>query len=618
MNLTVANRQISLSPNNIWKQGGEAEIYQLGNSALKVYKQPGHPHFITQQEREGAAARIQEHQTKLPAFPSNAPEGVIAPVELARDGNEKIAGYTMPLITNVEPLLRYSEKPYRKSGISNNDVLAVFRKLHKLVASTHNTGIVIGDFNDLNVLVNRDHAYLIDADSFQFGQFLCKMFTAIFVDPLLCDPKAKKLELSQPHNEASDWYAFAVMLMRWLLFVGPYGGVHRPRSASMKVTEPERPLHRLTVFDPDTRYPKPAMPLHALPDELLELLKQIFEKDRRGVFPEKQLEIRWTKCIKCGVEHARRTCPVCQQTAPTQKQTTVIRGKVKCVSVFQTAGQILHAENIGGKLHWLYVRGNQLYRNDNTKIVFDPPYHLCRWRLGVQKVWVGRGYFVYAADNKMAQRAIVVDRFDALSVFDHNSRHYYYAKNGSLMRSGCIGDEYIGDVLEHRTLFWVGEKFGFGFYQAGRMTVGFVFDAERQGINDGVKIPIIRGQLLDSTCFFTDSLCWFIASIEEGGQRFNRCVVINRKGEVIAQAEADHNGGTWLSTLRGKLAIGQSLLCATDDGIVRAEISRGGIHEVERYPDTATFVDTSCHLFPSRDGIYIVSEKEINLLSISK
>ena len=546
MNLTVGGREISISPQQIWKQGGEAEVYELGFQALKIYKPPDHLHFLTQIERDGAEFRIREHQTKLPAFPKNIPKGIVAPDDLAYDSHGLIAGYTMPLVTSAEPLMGFSEKTSRSPNLSNNQILDVFVNLHRLIAATHKAAIVVGDFNDLNVLVDRsDNCHLIDADSFQYGSFLSRMFTSIFVDPLLCEPKAKKLQLSLPHNEDSDWYAFAVMLMRSLLCVGPYGGVYRPKSSSVKVTEPERPLYRLTVFNPDTRYPKPAMPLHVLPDSLLEQFQRIFEKDKRGVFPENQLAIRWTKCLKCGTEHARKTCPICQQMSPTLKQTTVIRGNVTCVSVFRTKGAILHASVFKDNLLWLFEENGVMKREDGHKLMAQLESY--RYRLMPGYTLKGRQHLI-SAERKLGSSTGFesyrqTDSYDSLSVYDINSSHTYWLSNGRLMHSDEFEDIHIGDILQNKTLFWVGEKFGFGFYQAGRMTVGFVFDAERKGINDSVEIQAIRGQLLDSTCFFANDRCWFIMSIDEGGNRVNKCLVINRKGQVEAQAEANHNDG---------------------------------------------------------------------------
>ncbi len=59
------------------------------------------------------------------------------------------------------------------------------------------------------------------------------------------------------------------MLMQSLLFVGPYGGVYRPTDKKKTVLHDARPLKRITVFDPEVRYPKPARPYNMLPDDLL-------------------------------------------------------------------------------------------------------------------------------------------------------------------------------------------------------------------------------------------------------------------------------------------------------------------------------------------------------------
>ena len=147
-------------------------------------------------------------------------------------------------------------------------VLQIFKDLHGTVMGIHGKQVVIGDFNDLNVLVKGTEAYMVDADSFQFGRFPCRVFTARFVDPLLCDPKSHSPMLVKPHNSESDWYAYAVMLMQCLLYVDPYGGVYIPKDRAKKIPHPQRPLKRVTIFNPEVRYPKPAVHYNVLPDDL--------------------------------------------------------------------------------------------------------------------------------------------------------------------------------------------------------------------------------------------------------------------------------------------------------------------------------------------------------------
>ena len=159
-----------------------------------------------------------------------------------------------------------------------------FQNLHKIVSQIHQTQVVIGDFNDLNILIKAQQPYLIDADSFQYGGYLCPVYTDRFVDPLLCDPKATQPIPTQPHNRTSDWYAFTLMLMQSLLFVDPYGGVYKPKNPQARIPHSTRPLKRITVFNAEVKYPKPALPYAILSDELLQYFHQCFEADQRGEF----------------------------------------------------------------------------------------------------------------------------------------------------------------------------------------------------------------------------------------------------------------------------------------------------------------------------------------------
>jgi hypothetical protein len=70
------------------------------------------------------------------------------------------------------------------------------------------------------------------------------------------------------------------------------------------------------VLGADIVYPRAARPLEILPDDFLAVLRGIFERDVRGVFPRVQLErLQLRPCATCGDEHARLRCPSCQTRA---------------------------------------------------------------------------------------------------------------------------------------------------------------------------------------------------------------------------------------------------------------------------------------------------------------
>lgn len=544
MRVWIAGKRVTVDPASAIGKGGEADVFALGSGvALKLWKPPEHPDLDgLPYEQRAARERLDVQQTKIRRFPGGLPARAVAPRELATDGKAgRIVGYTMPLVASADPLLRLSDRKFREQGpggpaggpIRHEAVTAVLRDLHRTLSAVHAAGVVVGDLNDLNVLVPRGSAaaHLIDTDSWQFGGFACTTFTDRFVDPLLCDAQASAPMLAKPHGVGSDWYAYAIMLMQSLLYVGPYGGLHRPARGSAIVSPGRRPLERVTVFRPDVRYPRPALPLDVLPDEILAELHAIFEKDRRGPFPPALLDrLRWRTCASCNGEYARGTCPRCAAPPATVTQVITVRGDVTCT--------------------------------------------------------VMRDFTLPAP---------------VLPTF--------WLQGGQLWRQGDLGAEVVGDVLAGQTRIWVGERFGFGMYRAGTLSMAFVFDARRRGIKDGVPVPPIRGALLDADCVFADDRAWFAWTAMEGPRTVTRCAVVRADGTVEALGED--------VGVRGAAAIGGMLLVPTDEGIVRWEPRGGQIVKTKEFPDTAPFVHAGSQLVATPRGLAVVDGREIRMLQIN-
>ena len=615
----VRGRQARLQPSMVIGKGGEADIYRLdASTALKFYKRPTDPDYTGDTNaQQGAAIRIKEQQTKLPAFPSALPVEVVTPTELAYDASQKsIVGYTMPFIDKMDVLMRLSDRQYRETGgIDGNQVVDVFRKLHAVVASLHAKGVVIGDFNDLNVLTDRSDVRIIDADSMQYGGFHCHTFTNRFVDPLRCDPSM--LQLARPHNEMSDWYAYFIMLLQSLLYVGPYGGVHRPKTGKRLQHDP-RVLQRLTVLDPSVIYPKPAQSLQSLPDELLDYMKAVFEEDVREAYPTRLLDmLRWTTCLTCGLSHARSRCPGCARPGAV-KEAVAIRGTVMANRLFKTDGRLLHVANQNGTLHYLYYENGAFYREGGRKLLTGNLAPGLRFRIQGSTTVIGRDEALISIAEDGASQRHTTDRYRTnLPVFDANARATFWVTNGQLVKSDRLGPSYIGDVLSGQTMFWVGASFGFGFYQAGQFVRSFIFDTQTRGLNDQVAISSLPGQLVDATCVFSEDRAWFLTALQNQSQLVYRCYVIDRSGTVLAQTEVQPGDDSWLSHgIRGHLAVGASLYVATDEGIVRVGIDNGQVARERKFPDTEQFVDAHTQLVLGQGGIYAVSPKEITQLTI--
>lgn len=615
-------KRTKLLPGQQVAEGGEAVIYVIGDKAIKIWKDEHHPDFEGKPDAQLAARlRLEAHQTKLPAFPKNLPPTVIAPLDIVRDLNDRIIGYQMRFVPNTNMFLEFTDRKFRE-GIPFERVVGIGKSLHGTITGVHAADVIISDFNYLNVLVpeNESIALLIDADSMGYAGFKTNLYTETFVDPLHCDPNLPSPRLVKEYVPNADWYAYNVMLVLAILFTHPYGGIYEPTDKTKAVAHRARPLKGVSVFHPEgIIYPKKATPIGALPDDLLHHWFGVFEKQERGPFPIALIEsMRWTTCSGCGTGHARAVCPQCAIAAPIAvKETVTVRGTVTATRVFKTNGVILFGTVQRGKLRWLYHERDGFHREDKTLVLdgnLDPRF---RYRIKGDSTVIGKDGTVITFTPNQSPERIMTDVVNQRSVFDANADHLYWTEGDHLSRDDVMAPTQIGTIISGLTHIWAGPTFGFGFYRASALNVAFIFDATRAGINDTVKIPKISGQLLDATCVFTDKVCWFLSTSQEGGKTINRCSLIRADGTVEAFAEAEAGDNSWLTSIRGCAAIGKALLVPSDKGVLQIKVDQGKLMIAKEYPDTEPFVSSETRLFAANDGLYAVSAQDIVRLKIA-
>lgn len=266
------------------------------------------------------------------------------------------------------------------------------------------------------------------------------------------------------------------MLIQSLLYVGPYGGVHRP-STGKRLAFDDRVLGRITFLHKDVVYPKPAVPYGVLPDEWLGYMERVFAHDVREPFPLPLLDtLRFTTCKACGALHARATCPQCSAPGIPQQVMTV-RGQVTARRVFATTGRILQAVNHGGTLRYLYQQDGALYREGGRRMMSAELTPELRFRIQGDMTYIGSGETLLAVspDGAVARRQVVTTYRGRLPVFDTNESHVFWEEAGQLLQDGLYGPKYLGDTLAGQTLIWAGKARGFGFFQAGDMARAFVY-----------------------------------------------------------------------------------------------------------------------------------------------
>jgi serine/threonine protein kinase len=623
MKIFIKGNPVTVDVRKSLGKGMEADVYRLGDLAVKIFKGPNHPDLLTDFDRDAARNKIEEHQRKLNKFPRNLPAHVVSPIDLVEDSSGKIVGYTMNMVDNPRQARVFGQVSER-TGIDPNQIVGFFTDLHFTVKGLHTARVVIGDFNDLNILVCNKEAYIIDADSFQFGEFPCRMYTEEFVDPRLCNQNGKTAVLSMTHDPDSDWYSYAVMLFKLLLCVGPFGGVYKPSSKKDLILHTQRSLRGISVFNPEVVYPKKAIHYKVLPDDILDFFQKTFEQRQRIEFPvAKLLNLQWKKCDVCGNLHARQYCPDCKIEAPISsvKERIEVSGKIKSTMVFRTFGDILYSTIQNGQLKWVYSENGKLFRENRISIANGSPNPGMRFRIHEDNTAIGQGNTIVVLKNGSAPVQLFADQFqDKFAMFDASAAGIFLCQNGSLLRCNKMGLEYesdrIGQVLEGQTLFWVGDIFGFGFYRAGEVCVSFVFDAKSKVINDSVVIPRFGGQLIGVRCVFSANRAAIFFAFKDGPKVTNRCVLIKSSGDVIGIAEASEGDGSWLSGIRGKCIIGDGLLATTDDGIIKVDFANGVVSKESKFEGSEKFVDSGSHLFAVKDGLFCVGNKQISLLQI--
>ena len=578
-----------------WQRGGEANVYRFqprasftarfgpGPFVVKIYKVGN-----TSAHKRAEA----ERQAKLRNFPRGLSGNVASPVALVYDRSGKVIGYVMVLIPDATPLIKFKRKEFREQhGVSIFQVLEIFAKLRSLVQELHASGIVIGDFNDKNVLVGKNgKVYLIDADSFQFGPWKCMALVPGFADSRIVrlrphDTK-NTLQLIADFDELSDWLAFDVMLFQVLIGTNPQtGGICVAKDNGGKLLQGNRRIvDNVSVFHPDVRLSDVATPLSILPEALRSRWERVFSPQvERGGFPEELLDANlWIVCPQCQAEHGCHQCPICNapgvapraasRPAPPQQPTIL-------------AGQILAAAYHGDRMRYLTYHDGAYVREDGTQL----------WR----GAYDARVQFAISGSNTMFSRG---SRFAAVSgsgsqtgVQNHaangvatNSRHAYWVDKGSLLRDATSGTVTIGSVPPNLTSVWAGEQFGVALVQAGVFNQILTFDTEGVGFTGTLDLPLELSNIVDVHCVVGDQLAWVTMLVRNNrGVETLYCVVIDQNARLIASAGAGRSSVPWLDAFSEATAVAfrdKLVVAVAGVGLVRIGIT-GHAPRVEKTSD---------------------------------
>lgn len=596
MKVYVNGQAINLNQKNSLGVGGEAEVIRYKDKAVKIY----HNGVLTKDRIE-----------KLSHFPDNLPDNVLAPQSLVRSKSGKIKGYIMDAVLGAEAFAMLSNKKFRRQFPANK-VNSLFINAYYTLKKLHSLGLIVGDYNDMNLLflsgdkVNK--AVYIDADSMQFDKYACMVATEQYLDPKLY---GVDLSLKPVFTKYNDYYSFAVMLFRSLLFVSPYGGIHKNYPTFLK-----RAQACISVFNKEVMYPKAALPFKVLPDDLLQEFYEIFEKGKREDFPINLIEeLEWKKCEDCGMTHARSQCP-CKMydKEPVLKSRIIVNRSCRASVIFRTKGRILFTkqEYKNDKLKYIYEEYETLKREDGTIIMKGSVDKDIRFDIMGKTTLIAKNGNIALIRNSDVVEMTKSELYNNHTVFSASGRDYFRIVEGVLMNRNLM----VANLLENQSWIKAGTNFGFGFYRIGLKSNYFIFPVSGKGIKD-IELPDIEGQLIEADCLFSDTHLLLLLSTLNKGKKINIMYLLNKEGELIAGKKENALDSMMLSSIQGKALLGDKVLSTTDEGLLLLDTNNGKLEGIKLFKDTEPFVNTECQIYPASGGVYVVSQSEIKLLELN-
>lgn len=566
--VVLGKKKVRVGDRDLLGAGGEAEVYRLADRALKIYHALPAP----------ALARRVE---KVRAFPRGLPKEVLGPEEVVLDESGAPIGFSMPLAENAVEILQLSRRAFREGKISSAEVLAIFFELRRLLLALHAHGVFAGDLNDGNILFApaTQKIFLIDADSMQFGNFPCEVAHERFLDPRLY---GADLSARPSFDASTDWYAFAVLLFSSLLYIHPYGGAHPAYPTFLRRAEA-----RHSILKDDVKLPKACEHPRTLPRELHAWFRAIFDQGARTEPPAHLFGVHF------GVVVSAAPRPVEERS-----------GNCRAISIFSTRGRILLAVVQQGKLRFLHEEDGVVRRENGEKVLEERPSAEMRFAIAGDTTWIGAGDQLVAVRGEKVVDRKTAGTFRGFSMFDASARGLVRLSGDALVDEE---ERPLGRILEGQTWFRTSDAHGFGFWSAGKSTFYFAFAPGRSGFFDA-RLPPLPARIIDADISFSPSRVLFSVV----GESSSRTDLLDARGGLIASMQGAHPHA------RGKCVQGDTVLVATDDGILALEADRTTATLIEKtiFTETEPFVRAGDELLPAPNGaLYVVSEREIRQLT---
>lgn len=259
---------VDIAKNDFVAGGGQGDVYAVGRTAYKLY------HDASRMLPVGKIAELQ----------ALTQPNIVKPTDILVDDKGVAIGYTMPFVTDAEPLAKIFTKAFRdRSGLTPKQINSLVLSLRGTVQHVHDANILIVDLNELNFLVTNDFSklYAIDVDSYQTPSYRA---TAIMDS--IRDRQAKP----GAFTEGTDWFSFAVISFMMFVGIHPFKGKHPQFKGAAIDAMDARMKAGISVLNKDVAVPGATMPFNLIPQVWLNWYEQVFHNHVRVAPPQSLID----------------------------------------------------------------------------------------------------------------------------------------------------------------------------------------------------------------------------------------------------------------------------------------------------------------------------------------
>ena len=267
-------------------KGGEGYVYELANTpsqVLKVYFE------------ELSRSKIQKLQLMVAMTNPQVDAYSAWPKDIVTDQQGRYCGFVMRKLSGYVPLHHLFSPMDRKRLFPDkgyNFLVHVARNLATAFYALHSAGLVVGDINEGNILVNaQGMVAFIDCDSFQVkdgsNYHFCEVGVPRYTPPELLDNSSFEKTVRTVNT---DSFSMAVLIFQ-LLFLGrhPFAGKN---DSSEDIDEEKAIRNNWFAYSLQNAHnkllpPVDSFPIKALSDDLIALFHQSFEEGETRPSPAK-------------------------------------------------------------------------------------------------------------------------------------------------------------------------------------------------------------------------------------------------------------------------------------------------------------------------------------------